>query len=201
MNEESAKRMAKTPPVQKQGREEGRENLDKVRDLLFGPQKRTFDSKITRMEDRLLREIGDVRTEVKSRLDSLETFVKNEFKTIVDRITSEKEDRTESDKQLKADIQSTVETFGKKASQLEDKVEASAKDLREQLLGQTKRLTDEMVRKHEEALRVTEESTNRIRDEYVDRSNLSRMFTDVAVTLNTSLAEQMISAQEESGDE
>ncbi|MBM3300407.1 MAG: hypothetical protein FJY85_10670, partial [Deltaproteobacteria bacterium] len=47
---------------------EGRENLDKIRELLFGPQVRTFNQRFSRLEDRLVREMGDLRDEVRKRV-------------------------------------------------------------------------------------------------------------------------------------
>ncbi len=180
---------------------EGRENLDKIRDLLFGTHMRKLETRLARLEERLLREMADVGDGLRKQIDSLETYMKNELKTINDRISSEQEKRAEVTTELKSDIRQQGETFERKLGQLENKLEQSSKDLREQLLDRTKSLTDHVQHKHEEALRVMKESDDEIRADYVDRANLSRMFTQVAVRLDTSLADEVFSPREEHSDE
>jgi hypothetical protein len=187
------------PPAQEPA--EGTENLEKVRDLLFGTQLRTVDTRFGRMEERITREIVDLRDEVRKRIDSLEMFVKKELETLVAGINSEQEKRSEADGELKADLGEAVETFEKRSSQTDRKIEQTAKDIREQLLAQTKNLTDDILRKHEEALKTLKDSAESIRTEYVDRSNLSQMFTDLALRLDTSLAGALLSDRESKDDE
>ncbi len=180
---------------------EGRENLEKIRDLLFGTHMRKLEVRLARMEERLIREMGDVKDGLRQQIDSLEAYVKNELKTVNDRISAEQEKRSEGVKEIKSDLRETTETFDKKTSQVENKVEQYSKDLREQLLDQTKRVTDHLQQKHDEALRVMKESADQIRADYVDRSNLSRMFTQLAVRLDTALAGEIFSAPEEQTDD
>lgn len=179
----------------------GRENLEKIRELLFGSQVRNFDNKLNLLDERLLREIRDVRDELRSRLDSLEMYFKNEIQTVVSRITSEHEQRSEALRQLTANLRDTAENCEKTATQLDQKVEQKSTEIREQILEQAKRLSDEMQKKHDEAVRTMEESARRIRTEYVDRSNLSKLFTELAVRLDAALATELLSPVEETDDD
>ncbi len=52
----------------------GVENLDKVRDILFGSQMRDNERRFGRLEERLAKEAGDLRDETRKRLDSLEVY-------------------------------------------------------------------------------------------------------------------------------
>ncbi len=176
---------------------EGRENLDQIRDLLFGTHLRKMETRLARVEERLLREMADIRDGLRKQIDSLETYVKNELKTINDRISSEQEKRAEVTAELKSDVRQQGENLEKKIGQLDNKLEQYSKDLREQLLDRTRSLTDHLQQKHEEALRVMKESDDQIRADYVDRSSLSRMFTQVAVRLDNALADEIFSPREE----
>lgn len=178
---------------------QGRENLEKVRDLLFGPQMRSLETKVTRLEERLRREISDLRDEIRKRIDSLEQFAKNEFNTVVTRITSEQERRADAVKQLKADLRNAVEAFDEKTSQLDNRLEQTAKELREQLLTQARQLTDEILQKHEDALRVIEATADQIRTEHVNRANMSRIFAEMAVGVNSGLDAETREDREDSG--
>ena len=177
------------------------QNLERVRDLLFGSQLKDVDNKLEQVEDRLLREIGDLREAVHKRSDSFEQFVKKELETLSGRITSEQETRDAATGELKTALRDSVESFEKRAAQLNSALEQNAKDIREQLLEQTKLLTQDVLQKHNEALQMIQKSADQIRSEHVDRSDLSRMFTELAVRLNTNLAGALLSGPEEDHDD
>jgi hypothetical protein len=40
-------------------------NIDKIRDILFGSQSRDFERRFTRMEDRMIKEISDMRDDTR----------------------------------------------------------------------------------------------------------------------------------------
>src|SRR5438094_3400039 len=57
----------------------GGENLDKVRDILFGAQLRDSDRRFSRLEETLAKQVTELREESRKRLDSLEAFLKKEL--------------------------------------------------------------------------------------------------------------------------
>ena len=177
------------------------ENMEKIRDLLFGPQVKGFQTQFDRLEESLLREIHDVRDELRKQVDSIERFLKNELDKLSGKLDAEKDDRGAAVKKLTDGIRETQETHDKSATRLDNRIEQNAKETREQLLDQTKRLTDEMLRKHEDALEALMKSSGQIRAEYVDRSDLSRLFTELAVQLNAELAGGLLTGLEEPGDD
>src|SRR5438445_469176 len=71
----------------------GGENLEKVRDILFGAQMRDQDRRFGRLEERLAKDLADVREETKARLESLEAYLKKEVQSLVDRLKNESSQR------------------------------------------------------------------------------------------------------------
>lgn len=179
----------------------GKESMEKIRDLLFGSQVRDVESSLNRVEERLLREVNDARDEFRSRMDSLESFVRGELETLSNQLASEKEQRSEEVKGVAADLESAMKTFDQKAVDLDKKIQTTAKELRDQIHSQSKRLTDEALKRHEHALTTFQDSANQIRTDYVHRSDLSRLFTEVAVRLDAALANSLVSEVEEKTDE
>lgn len=57
-------------------------NLDKIRDILFGTQMREYERRFNRMEERLIKEFAESRDDTKKRLDSLETYVRQEVESL-----------------------------------------------------------------------------------------------------------------------
>ena len=70
--------------------------MDQVRELLFGAQLKDMETRFRRQEERFLREIADSRDALKTRLDSLENFMKSETATILHRLKEEQSERDEA---------------------------------------------------------------------------------------------------------
>ena len=50
--------------------------VDRIRDILFGPQMRDYDSRFQKLEERLTREAGELRGELQHQLQALEGFMR-----------------------------------------------------------------------------------------------------------------------------
>lgn len=67
--------------------------MEQVREILFGAQLKDMEVRFKRQEERLLREIHDVKDSLKKRLDSLENFMKSEVSSLLERLRREQEER------------------------------------------------------------------------------------------------------------
>jgi len=67
--------------------------MEQVREILFGAQLKDMEVRFKRQEERLLREIHDVKDSLKKRLDSLENFMKSEVSSLLERLRRESEER------------------------------------------------------------------------------------------------------------
>ena len=72
------------------------ENIDKIRDILFGSQTRQFEKKLMVMEDKIDKEIASLRSQTKITLDTLEQFFRKELQSLSDQLTREKSEHAES---------------------------------------------------------------------------------------------------------
>ena len=162
----------------------GGESLDKVRDILFGSQAREYEKRFARLEDRLLKESADLREDLKRRFDTLEVYIKKEIEALTASLKVEQDERTESAKELSAGLNETARAFEKKTGQLGEHLTTSERELRQQLLEQSKNLSDEIRQKHESITSVVERATSELRDEKTDRAALAALFMEVAMRLN-----------------
>ena len=159
-------------------------SLEKVRDLLFGVQIREFDKRFVRVEERLAKEISDLKEDVKKRLSTLEGYVKKEVDSLEERLKAEQETRSDLLKEVSREIKENAKSFEKKASSLDDQMAKSQKELRQQMLDLNKRLSDEIREKGEEIMAVLVRETKELRFEKTDRSALASLLTEVAMRLN-----------------
>lgn len=159
-------------------------NIDKIREILFGVQQRDYDKRFARLEERLLKESGDLREETRKRFDSLELYIKHEMESLTERLTSEQNARTDAAEQLERNIKDTSRAFDKKTAQLDEQNAKSQRELRQQLLDQSKTLSEEIRQKHHELLATLEREATELREDKTDRSALAALFTEVAMRLN-----------------
>jgi DNA repair exonuclease SbcCD ATPase subunit len=163
---------------------QGGASLEKVRDILFGVQMRESDKRFARLEERLAKEITDVKADVKKRLDALEMYIKKEVESIEDRIKTEQNTRTEQDKELLRELKDNAKALEKRIAALDDALARGQKDLRQQMLELHKKLTDEILQKTQEVLTTLARESQELRKEKADRTALASLFTEVAMRLN-----------------
>lgn len=161
----------------------GTGNLEKIRDILFGAQVQDFEKRFARLEERLLKETSDARAETKKRFDGLEAFIKKEVESLSDRIKTEQGERTEAGKELSRELREAARALEKKLSQLDDVTAKSQRELRQQVLDQSKALTEEIRNRVRESAAALSREIKELRSEKTDRAALAGVFTDAAMRL------------------
>jgi DNA repair exonuclease SbcCD ATPase subunit len=159
-------------------------NIDKIRDILFGVQMRDYEKRFTRLEERLIKESNSLRDDTKKRFDALELYLKQELESLTERLTSEQSARNESAEALSQGIKDTARAFEKRAAQMDEQSSRSQRELRQQILDQSKSLNDEIRQKYEELTAVLQREAEELRSDKTDRSALAALFTEVALRLN-----------------
>jgi hypothetical protein len=159
-------------------------NIDKIRDILFGVQMRDYEKRFSRLEERLLKESQDLRDETRKRFDALEGFVKSEFEAMTARLQSEQRTRDESVQGLSRELQNTGQNFERKLAQFDDATTRAQRELRQQILDQSKNLSDEIRQKHEELSALLDREVAELGNVKTDRASLASLFTEVALRLN-----------------
>ncbi|HIK06792.1 MAG TPA: hypothetical protein IGS40_19210 [Trichormus sp. M33_DOE_039] len=159
-------------------------NLDRVRDILFGSQIRDVDKRFTRLEERLVTEIANFRDEARKRLDALETYIKKEVDSLTERVKKEQTERESVLQALTEEQKNINQSLERKLSQFEEQTNNSQRDLREQILNQSKSLQDDIQQKYEEMLTLLKRETQELDKDKTDRSKLAALFTELAMRLN-----------------
>jgi DNA anti-recombination protein RmuC len=162
----------------------GGASIDKVRDILFGVQMRDYDKRFTRLEEKLAKETGDLKEDVKKRLAALEQFMRQEFEALGDRLSSEHAGREEAVKVIGQTHRDAVAAFEKKTASIDDQLSKAQRELRQQLLDAQKELTDEMLQRHQDIVSMLTRDSSELRDEKADRAALASLFTEMAMRLN-----------------
>ena len=185
-------------------------NIEKVRDILFGSQMRDYEKRFARMEERLAKETANLREETRKRFDAIEGYAKREVESLSDRLSTEQNERTESlkreagslDERLKVEHTERAEALKelsrelkeadrlleKRIAQLDDLLGKTSRELRQQLLDQSKELSDVIRLKYEDAMAGLERVGRELRLDKVDRSKLSELLMGMALQLTDDAA-------------
>jgi DNA anti-recombination protein RmuC len=162
----------------------GAGNIDKIRDILFGVQMRDYEKRFSRLEERLIKESNDLRDDTKKRFDALEQYLKQELESLNLLVTAEQNTRGEAVEALAQGIKDTARNFEKKTAQMDEQTTRSQRELRQQILDQSKSLNDEIRMKYEELTAALQREASELRTDKTDRASLAALFTEVALRLN-----------------
>jgi uncharacterized protein YpuA (DUF1002 family) len=159
-------------------------NIDKIREILFGVQMRDYEKRFSRLEERLLKESSDLRDDTRKRFEALEAFVKSEFEALSERLAAEQRNRDESVQNLSRELQDTGRRLDGKLGQLDEQTSRAQRELRQQILDQSKNLSDEIRRKADELSALLDRQVNELGNAKTDRAALAGLFSEVALRLN-----------------
>ncbi|MBU7586697.1 MAG: hypothetical protein KAF91_28195 [Nostoc sp. TH1S01] len=159
-------------------------SLDKVRDILFGSQIREIDKRFARLEERLISELVNVRDETRKRLDALESYIKQEVDSLTEQLKKEQLERDAVMRSHSEEQKNINLSLENKIAQIDEQATSRQRELRDQILNQSKNLQDDLQKKYEEILAVLNRETQELQKDKTDRSKLAALFTELAIRLN-----------------
>jgi hypothetical protein len=121
---------------------------------------------------------------VKKRLASLEQFMKQEFESLGDRLSSERASREDAVKELGVVQRESATAFEKKTAVIDDQLAKAQRELRQQLLDLQKELTEDILQRHQDMVTMLTRDASELRDEKADRAALASLFTEMAMRLS-----------------
>ena len=160
-------------------------NLARVRDILFGKQLQDVDQRFARMEEKLERECARLRDESHKRLDALEVYIKQEIDSISQRLKTEQTDREAAVNELNEDYKNITSSLENKLTQFDRETAGNYRDIREQILQQSKTLQNDIREKYEEILTLLQKENQDLRNQKTDRNTLAALFAELAIQLNS----------------
>jgi hypothetical protein len=159
-------------------------NVDKIREILFGGHMRDYDKRFARLEERLIRESTELREENRKAVDALETFVKKEIEALIGRLQNEQQSREGSIQSVTRELHETAKTLETRLAHFDNQTTSAHRDLREQILEQSKTLNEEMRRRHDDISSMLQREVSDLTHQKTDRAALSTLFTELAMRLN-----------------
>jgi hypothetical protein len=159
-------------PTPATGESTGAASIDKVRDILFGNHVREFERRFARLEERIVKETIDLKEDVRNRVEALEQYTKREMESLTEKLRADYNERVESSAAL-----------GRRISGVDEQLARSQRELRQQILEQQQRLSDDIRKKMDEVLAALAHETQTLRSDKADRASLAALLTEMAMRL------------------
>jgi len=163
------------------------ENLDKVRDILFGGQMRAVDQRLASLEGRFQREIKGLRTDTGKQLSDLETFFKKEIETLTEKLQAERAKRVDDLKARGAEVKEGLKNLEKRLGKLDDTASKADAELRTAILEQTKTVTAQLKKVSDDFSAELKQAVAELRGDKLDTATLVQLFSDMALHLSEDL--------------
>lgn len=162
----------------------GGENVDKIRDILFGEEMRVYERRFNELDQRLVREQQKLKDELCSRLTKFEGFMKKEIEKLTEKDKQEKKDRIEGIKGLKDNLQEVIKELNKSLDEVDETLSKECTELRQELhdLSQeTDTNINAMGTRLQDALDIESSDIHKVK---AGREELAELFTEIALRLN-----------------
>jgi len=159
------------------------ESLEQVRDILFGGQMRTVETRLKSIEERLSREQDAMRAEFAKRVADLDAFARKETQALHERVAAESDARVAALKSLLADLKEAQKAMDKRHAKLEQETSLSDAELRDQMMVHAKSASAELAKVHDRLRAELTKSVDDLQSAKTDRASLAAMLTDVAARL------------------
>ena len=157
--------------------------VDRIRDILFGSQMRDYDGRFQRLDERLTREATEARADTQKRLEALETFLKGALESLTNRLNTEQFARGHAVEMLARDLTETASALELATKNLGEHADREVHALRQQLLEQSKALSEEIREKHGQVKADLDREAEQIRGAMTGRESLAEMLSEVALRL------------------
>jgi cytochrome c556 len=158
-------------------------NIEQIRDIIFGTQMREYNQRFAELEERLINESVALREDLNKRLTALEQYVKKELDSLGGNLRGEQQSRAAAVKELAAGQVELAKSTDKRFADAATAGEKSQREIRAQLLEQTKALRDEVQKKTGDLATTLRKETGDLREVKADRSTLAALLTDMAARL------------------
>lgn len=164
--------------------EQSAASVEKIRDILFGSQIKNYEARFVRLEETLARESADLKETMRRRFESLEGFFKKESEALAARLRGERDERNELLKGIARDLKASSDALSKKIVELDSKVDEGHSGLRQELMTESRKLAEEIRRRHDDLASLLERRAGELRHDKADRGLIAALLTDLAVQLN-----------------
>lgn len=160
------------------------DNVDKIRDILFGNQMREVDQRFASLEKSLAKDLNALRNENALQIESLKTFIESEIEILGSRLAGEENARIENIDELEGQLKQQVKQIDKKIGDVSKALDKSSSDTNQKILKQSQDFSKELSDQISEARERMDGHRQELANAKVDKRLLSEMLNSMALQIN-----------------
>jgi hypothetical protein len=148
-------------------------NIESIRDILMGDQSREFKQRFSALEERLIREVREVREELRATLEPFKQYVRSELASLGSTLSGQD-----------GRIDGQAHSFDSKLLTAEEKTAERLKNLEQELIDRARQLSEEIRRRSETVMTAVQRAMQELDTRKPDRTALAALLAEVAAHLS-----------------
>jgi ABC-type transporter Mla subunit MlaD len=159
-------------------------NVDKIREILFGGQMKDYESRFKRLEEKLIQETNRLAQDMEDRINSAEKFMRKEIELKAEQLQQERKERLDGLKSLDQALQALNANLSERLEDMEAGNRKSLGDTRQEFHDEIAILQTRLREQQDSLTQSLEQEANQLRTDKVSLSALSGMFSELSMRLN-----------------
>lgn len=160
------------------------DNVDKIRDILFGNQMREVSQRFANLEKNLAKDLAAMRSENALQIDSLKTFIESEIEILGSKLSGEEQTRVGNVDELDDKLKQQVKQIDKKIGDVVNSLDKNSRDINQKILKQSQDSSSELSSQIGEARSRMDGHRQELSSAKVDKLVLSEMLNALALQVN-----------------
>lgn len=160
------------------------DNVDKIRDILFGNQMRELDRKFAQLEDRIASDFSAARKENTNQVESLQSFVESEIEILTSKLSNEEKTRAAQLDDVDDEIKKNVRQINEKVAELVKSLDKQSRDTNQKILKQSQDFSGELSSQMDQTRKRMDGYNQELTVGKVDKTALAEMLSSLALQLN-----------------
>jgi|GEM_PF-237397 len=160
------------------------DNVDKIRDILFGNQMREVSQRFANLEKNLAKDLAALRNENALQIDSLKTFIESEIEILGSKLSGEEQSRVENVDELDDKLKQQVKQIDKNIGDVVNSLDKNSRDINQKILKQSQDFSSELSNQIGEARSRMDGHRQELSAAKVDKQVLSEMLNALALQVN-----------------
>lgn len=160
------------------------DNVDKIRDILFGNQMREVEQRFASLEKNLANDLAAMRNENALQIESLKTFIESEIEILGTKLSGEEQSRIENVDELDDKVKQHVKQVDKKIGDVVKSLDKNSRDINQKMLKQSQDFSSELSNQIGEARDRMDSHRQELSSAKVDKLVLSEMLNALALEVN-----------------
>lgn len=160
------------------------DNVDKIRDILFGNQMREVDKRFAGLEKTLAADLAALRKDNAMQIDSLKSYIESEVEIVGSKLAAEEKARIDDADELDARLKQQVKQIDGKLADLSKALDKAAREINQKLLKQSQDFSKELSQQIGDVRERMDQQREALGAGKVDKAMLAEVLSALALQVN-----------------